>query len=273
MTASDTLAAEIVADRKWASIPTWEGLYVASDDGLVLSLARMSTGSWQRQVPERLLKQKLNRAGYYVVTLYRDAVRHYISVHILVASAFHGTRPESAECVRHLNGNSRDNRAVNVAWGTHKENYADQIRHGTAYYRPQEVCPRGHQLGFPNFLPAAQTRQCLACSRANHDVRNARVRGAEPVDFVARAEYHFARIMATGSPIIDPQTHCGRKHPLSGPNLRINKTTGSRQCISCLRATHKASNARGRGIELDLQVQSDLEFDRIMATAQTKEAS
>lgn len=51
-------------------------------------------------------------------------------VHVLVCEAFHGPRPAGL-VVRHLNGNSKDNRATNLQWGTRKQNEADKIRHGT----------------------------------------------------------------------------------------------------------------------------------------------
>lgn len=54
-----------------------------------------------------------------------------IYVHRLVLEAFVGPCPEGMEC-RHLNGNPKDNRLVNLCWGTRKENQADRRLHGTA---------------------------------------------------------------------------------------------------------------------------------------------
>jgi len=59
------------------------------------------------------------------------AGRKKLPIHQLVATAFHGVRP-GVYITRHLNGNPLDNRAVNLAWGTHSENARDSIRHGTA---------------------------------------------------------------------------------------------------------------------------------------------
>jgi Trp operon repressor len=47
-----------------------------------------------------------------------------------VLRAFRG-EPREGEETRHLNGDPSDNRLDNLAWGTKKENSADQIRHGT----------------------------------------------------------------------------------------------------------------------------------------------
>jgi len=52
-------------------------------------------------------------------------------VHRIVALAFHGPCPPGMECC-HLNGKKQDNRAVNLAYATRKENHAHKHRHGTA---------------------------------------------------------------------------------------------------------------------------------------------
>ncbi len=51
-------------------------------------------------------------------------------IHQLVLEAFVGPRPEGL-VTRHLNGNPRDNRLANLRWGTHQENSADAMLHGT----------------------------------------------------------------------------------------------------------------------------------------------
>jgi len=43
--------------------------------------------------------------------------------------AFHGLRP-NGQLVRHLDGNPKNNRAENLAWGTSLDNEADKARHG-----------------------------------------------------------------------------------------------------------------------------------------------
>lgn len=49
----------------------------------------------------------------------------------IVCEAFHGPRPPGCE-VAHLNGDSLDNRAENLAWKTRAENEADKVAHGTS---------------------------------------------------------------------------------------------------------------------------------------------
>ena len=51
-------------------------------------------------------------------------------VHVLVATAFHGPKPEGM-WVAHNDGNSHNNRADNLRWDTVSNNHADKYRHGT----------------------------------------------------------------------------------------------------------------------------------------------
>jgi predicted XRE-type DNA-binding protein len=50
-------------------------------------------------------------------------------VHVLVLEAFCGLRPK-LQVAAHNNGNSRDNRLVNLRWATIKENAQDAKKHG-----------------------------------------------------------------------------------------------------------------------------------------------
>jgi DNA-binding NarL/FixJ family response regulator len=52
-------------------------------------------------------------------------------MHRLIAEAFIGPPPFRMACVRHLDGNPRNNSISNLSWGTYKENEDDKFRHGT----------------------------------------------------------------------------------------------------------------------------------------------
>jgi HNH endonuclease len=56
----------------------------------------------------------------YLGTYHRDFGN--IRIHRAVCEAFHGAAPFDGAVVMHLNENSLDNRASNLAWGTQKEN-------------------------------------------------------------------------------------------------------------------------------------------------------
>lgn len=69
-------------------------------------------------------------AGYPIVSLSENGHRTTKAVHRLVAKYFlPEPAAEAAECVRHLDGNKKNNRADNLAWGTHKQNCEDSKGH------------------------------------------------------------------------------------------------------------------------------------------------
>lgn len=76
----------------------------------------------------RFLKpQKVN--GYHHVTLCNAGIKKQITVHSLVATAFHGNRP-AGQYVNHINGNRTDNRSTNLEWVTPSENSKHAYRTG-----------------------------------------------------------------------------------------------------------------------------------------------
>jgi hypothetical protein len=77
----------------------------------------------------RILRPSVNpQTGYHTVTLTRG---RFAYVHHLVLEAFVGPRRLGTEC-RHLNGIRGDNRAVNLKWGTRRDQALDRRIHGTA---------------------------------------------------------------------------------------------------------------------------------------------
>lgn len=109
----------------WKTIPGFPN-YEASDQGRIASIR---TG-------ERRILKPGGKLGKPLSVMLSGQVRK--SVHRLVLEAFVGPCPDGMEC-RHLNGNSQDNRLGNLAWGTHAENEADKLRHGTR--KPGEAGP------------------------------------------------------------------------------------------------------------------------------------
>lgn len=69
---------------------------------------------------------------YYFVRLQRpDKTWTQRAVNRLICRAFRGEPPTPEHQARHYNGNSVDNRAKNLLWGTRIENMRDAQRHGT----------------------------------------------------------------------------------------------------------------------------------------------
>lgn len=100
----------------WRPIPSFES-YEAS------SLGRIR---WRHRVRKVSPDQK----GYLRVSFWTEKGSRKFSVHVLVAAAFHGERPDGS-VTRHVNGDNSDNRPENLVYGTSIENEADKAAHGT----------------------------------------------------------------------------------------------------------------------------------------------
>jgi hypothetical protein len=140
-------------------VPGFPGYYV-TDAGRV-----WSTLPWRGRRGRWVKNQKGGR-GYWTVRI-SDGTRQWTkSVHLLVAAAFFGPRPEGQQ-VRHLNGDRLDCRLSNLAYGTQSENARDSVRHGTHHQIRKTHCPYGHPYDEVNTYinPANGQRMCRTCRR------------------------------------------------------------------------------------------------------------
>lgn len=114
--------------EQWRPIPGYEGFYEVSDQGRVRSVDRVLTqkNGYARKLKGTVIRPYTHRSGHLYVRLGR--ARAY-GVHILVASAFIGTR-ENGSVVRHLNGCPCDNRVQNLAYGSQQDNVRDCYSYG-----------------------------------------------------------------------------------------------------------------------------------------------
>ncbi len=110
-------------------IPGFPG-YRVGDDGSVWS--RWGKGCngvmgsrWRR------LRGRADKDGYRKVNLRRCGKVHERKVHRLVLEAFVGRCPEGMQCRHFPDRDPGNNRLENLAWGTPRENMADQVVHGT----------------------------------------------------------------------------------------------------------------------------------------------
>lgn len=122
------------ATEAWRPIAGYEDLYEVSSLGRVRSLgcwvkARAGASSWWK--PGRTLKAWQHKTGHWNVLLVRGGERSTVLVHRLVLTAFAGPPSDGEEC-RHIDGNPSNNTAANLRWGTHTENMADMVAHGTS---------------------------------------------------------------------------------------------------------------------------------------------
>jgi hypothetical protein len=113
----------------WKDIPSYEGLYQASNFGNIKSLDKL-VGSGIKNQSQVLRKGKImiktiDRYGYYKLTLYKNKSQKNFTIHRLVALSFL-QKVANKESINHKNGIKTDNRVCNLEWCTNMEN----INHG-----------------------------------------------------------------------------------------------------------------------------------------------
>ena len=113
---------EIVA----AEIQGFPG-YVVSRDGHVYG-CRKNFGFRETY---RKMSPSADAKGYLGLTLCGDGgKRRKVRIHRLVAETLI-PNIDGLPCVRHLDGNKKNNSVTNLAWGTYADNEKDKLRHGT----------------------------------------------------------------------------------------------------------------------------------------------
>jgi hypothetical protein len=156
------------SSEKWLPVVGHEGTFEVSNLGRVRSVTRtvQYVDGRSRLYESQEIKVSMGPRGYLIVGLSGKTP----TLHKVVATAFHGQRPEGL-CARHLDGNVHNNRADNLAWGTYHQNRLDQQSHGTDAKRNKDVCVRGHLLSHPN-LSSYHWKLGLRVCRACHTGRS-----------------------------------------------------------------------------------------------------
>lgn len=117
----------------WVDVVGYVGKYKISNLGRVKSLARKcyTKGKYNRNVPERILKQGSTQQGYRIVGLYDTSGKEKIHlIHRLLLENFVGPCPDGYQAC-HNDGNPLNNSLENLRWDSVKNNMADKIKHGT----------------------------------------------------------------------------------------------------------------------------------------------
>lgn len=109
------------------------------------------------------------RGGYRRVSIYIDGQQTRKSIHVMVAEAFIGPRPEGMS-VCHNDGNPLNNRLDNLRYDTHSANIQDSVKHGTHPWATKTHCPRNHEYTPENTRWARSKsgglrRMCRECGR------------------------------------------------------------------------------------------------------------
>lgn len=101
--------------------------YMAGSDGLVYSRTRYK-GFGKKELVNwyPLTGCKNGEKEYLTVTLCHNNTRVTRFVHRLICMAFHRMPTKQSMQVRHLDGNSQNNKPENLKWGTQYENWLDR---------------------------------------------------------------------------------------------------------------------------------------------------
>lgn len=106
----------------WKDVVGYEGLYQVSNLGNVRSIDRWELSRSKYRFRQGcLLKKYMNRYGYYVVNLYKNANGTPTPIHRIVAMAFL-PNPFNLPCVNHKDENKTNNAVINLEWCTYKYN-------------------------------------------------------------------------------------------------------------------------------------------------------
>lgn len=117
--------------EEWRPVPGYNGDYEVSDLGRVRSYKRKKS---------ILLRPLIRPSGHKAVVLCLEGKTKLLSVHRMVALCFINN-PYNKKWVCHINGVAGDNRAVNLYWGSPRENTADMLRHAAERGKPLETSP------------------------------------------------------------------------------------------------------------------------------------
>ena len=113
----------------WKAVLGLEEMYEVSDSGEVRSLPRLDSRGYKWR--GKLISTHSQKPyGHHSVILYHAGRGHKRWVHRLVLEAFKGIAPAGLQSC-HRDGDSANNHARNLYWGTAIQNAADKRRHGT----------------------------------------------------------------------------------------------------------------------------------------------
>jgi hypothetical protein len=123
---------------EWRIVPTTNGQYEVSDDGLVRRAVAAKSGGYAAKRP---LKLTVDRYGYLRTTITIDGRSRLLRVHTAVLDAFRGPRPDGCDA-SHLNGNRTDNRRANLVWESASDNQRRKLEHGTLVHGERHKCAK-----------------------------------------------------------------------------------------------------------------------------------
>lgn len=117
--------------EEWKEIPGFNGAYMVSNYGRVLSVSRIVRSGKTNFVKTKdiIMTKRPNKKGYDKVCLNLNGKTKSVFVHRLVAIAFIAN-PNNKPQVNHIDGNKSNNLVSNLEWCTNGENQIHAYRLG-----------------------------------------------------------------------------------------------------------------------------------------------
>jgi hypothetical protein len=129
---------EKIMQEIWKDVVGYEGIYMVSSFGRMKSKERIVE---RKKMGNYFQKEAIIEGseyhGYKVTTIVKNKIKKNKFIHVLIAEAFLGPKPEKME-VCHNDGDRKNNAIENLRYGTRSDNVRDSIKHGT-YKRPPIV--------------------------------------------------------------------------------------------------------------------------------------
>lgn len=117
--------------KEWKEIKNYEGKYIISNYGEVISLPRYKQNNNKLQYvePKEICRYVNKCNGYVYVQLWNNSNYKNIRLHRLVAEHFIDNK-ENKKQINHIDGNKQNNRVDNLEWCTCSENIRHAYRMG-----------------------------------------------------------------------------------------------------------------------------------------------
>lgn len=121
---------KVLLEEQWKDIKGYEGLYLISSRGRVLSLYQYKkNGGSGYFINTREMKKSVSTTGYEKIELTKDGKKKSYKIHRLVAKHF-VANPFNREVVNHIDGDYLNNNADNLEWCTIAENCLHALDEG-----------------------------------------------------------------------------------------------------------------------------------------------
>ena len=122
---------EELAIEEWKDVKGYEGFYLISNYGRVMSLRRKRCNGAESYYYQetRILKQSMSTTGYKKVDFKKDGKRESVKIHRLVAKHF-VANPYDKNTVNHIDGDPLNNYYKNLEWTNQGENIIHSYESG-----------------------------------------------------------------------------------------------------------------------------------------------